>query len=119
MDRIVVVETPLPNSTRLALAMKNPFSPLFAKSKSDQSWEKARWSILEDFLRRPTTEDFSRDTIYAWPLADLKKVLKWVRMLTRISGVKHSTFTTDAAKIFATRSTPIWLLRPELLFDEE
>ena len=118
MDRVVVIESPVPRMSRLGLALQNPFSSLFARSLSEGRFEAVRWSIIEDFLRPPTYEIWSRDSIYAWPLEDLKKIKKWLSMLRRISGVKHSTFNTDAARVFQARENPIWILRPDLLFEE-
>lgn len=118
MDRVVVIESPVSQASRLGLALQNPFSGLFARNVSEGRFETVRWSILQDFLRSPTSEIWSRDSIYAWPLEDLKKIKKWLSMLRRISGVKHSTFITDAARVFETRENPIWILRPDLLFEE-
>ena len=119
MDRIVLAETPLPNVSRIAVALQSPFSPVFDKESTEMDFEAARWTLLQDFLRVPETEVFSINSVYAWTLKDLKNVEKWLKMIRRIAGAKHSTFASDSAKVFSTRTTPVWIVHPEILFDEK
>lgn len=115
MDRIVLVETPLPDASRISMALQNPFSELFTQESIERDFEAARWKFIEEFCQIPNTGVFSTDSIYAWSDAKLDKTLKWLRMIHRIAGAKHSTFSTAAAGVFAARTSPVWILRPELL----
>ena len=117
MDRIVLAETPLPETSRVTMALQNPFSPIFTRESIEQDFEVARWKAIEEFCRFPEAETFSTDSIFAWSEEKLDKTLKWLRMIHRIAGVKNSTFTTAAAGVFAARVQPLWISRPELLFD--
>ena len=119
MDRIVVVESPLPQASRCALALQNPFSQVFAGCQQRFAFEEARWKALHQFLSIPTSENFHVNSIYSWSLGEIKRIEDWVKMLKRVISAKNSAFTTGAAKVFSTRLTPIWLRRPEILFDEE
>ena len=115
MDRIVLAETPLPDASRISLALQNPFSEIFVRDSIEQDFEVARWKALEEFCDLPVTGVFSSDSIFAWSEPQLEHTLQWLRMIHRIAGTKHSNFTSAAAGIFAARTHPIWIIRPDLL----
>ena len=117
MDRIVLVEYPLPEESRIVVALQHPMSEIFVQESIEQDFEVARWKAIEEFCRLPQTGVFSTNSIFSWTEARLDNALQWIRMVRRIAGAKNSTFTTAASGTFAARVQPIWISRPDLLCD--
>ena len=116
LDRIVVSDLVSVDTNRLIVVLMNPFAQYFSTLADGGDFIQTRWARLRQVLSTPSSSNPASDSIYLWSLERLRDAKEWAKMLQQVSKIKRRNPAIGRTEFFPTRTDPIIIIRPELLF---